>query len=198
MLDGNTVLGYAQQGSVPPTWHVWRARRSYFWVQAVGGALIFALGLGGILYFLGDPNHAIVLGSYGSPDTGTLDPTAFTAWRIADFVVAGLLVLGGGFLAVRRASELPSAAQQMLVLLPEGIVVSTGASPQSYAFASLRSLSASSYRGTYTVTLKPANGGKTARLVLNGRFGKSKPIATAILAAHRQFLAAQGAYQPGR
>ena len=83
MLDGNTVLAYAHQGSVPPNWSVWRAKLSYFIVQAVAGVLIFTLGCGAIVYLLGDPNRAFVLGSIGSPDTGTLNQGAFTAWRIA-------------------------------------------------------------------------------------------------------------------
>jgi hypothetical protein len=198
VLDGNTVLAYAQQGSVPPNWSVWRAKLSYFIVQSVAGVLIFALGFGAIVYFLGDPNHAFVLGSYGSPDSGTLNQGAFNAWRIADFTGAGALALLGAILAIRRAAELPSAGEQMLVLLPEGIVMSTSQVPRTFAFAALRALNVSSYRGTYTLTLKPASGGKSVRIMLDGRFGKSKPIASAILGAHQRFLAAQGAWRPGR
>jgi hypothetical protein len=185
LLDANVVVAYARQDTPPPTWQVWHARTSFFIRQALIGTLVLALGAVGVGYLLSHATTVFVLGTYGSTDGGQLDAGPFMAWRTADFVVLALLGAVGAYTLIRRAAEAPGARDQVLVLMPDGVVFGTGASPRAVAFASLRTVSSARYRGIVTLTFNFINGGKT-RMTLDGRFGKPNLIAQSVIAAYRK------------
>jgi hypothetical protein len=127
-LDAHTVVAAARQDAPPANWQVWRARRGFFVRQAILGATFVVLGAAGVVYLLANPTTAFVLGTYGSDQGGTLDPGTFQLVRVGDFVVVVALGVLGAYTLIRRAYEATAAAKQVLVLLPEGLVVGAGGS----------------------------------------------------------------------
>ena len=191
MLNGEAIVAQARQGVTYPGWQVWRASERYFLGQALIAVILLILIGIGILYLVSNGNVALLPG-YGSSDT-PLDANALSTWRAIDFGVGGLFAAVMAVLLVRAAAASANAAEQVLVLLPEGFVLGTSKTPKAYHFGSFRAVSLSNNRGAISLNLTPAAGGQKVRVSLDGRFGKSKPIAQAILVAHGQFVSR---YQP--
>ena len=192
MINGEAIVAQARQGAVFLDGQVWRAQERYFLAQTAVAGIFVLLMVFGFFYLLSNSNHAFVIGSYGS-EGGPLDDAALAGWRAFDFVAGGLFAVAMLVVLVRTAAASANAGEQVLVLLPDGFVLGTGKTPKTYPFAAYRAASASSTRGTVSLALMPAAGGRAVRVPLDGRFGKAKPIAQAILVAHRQFVSR---YQP--
>jgi len=193
MIDGNAIVAQTRQGSVQPTWQVLRGQSSYFYRQAGLGAVVLALGAAGIVYLLANPD---TIYGYGLSDNVSISSGEFSFWRSADFVVVGLFALLGIATLIWRLAQSTNASQQLLVLMPEGFVMSTNKT-QTYAFANLRSISVTVRNGTYYLNLLPASGASSVRLQIDGRFGNPKQVTQQIVAARDRFAAAKvGAQQP--
>jgi hypothetical protein len=187
MMNGEAIAAQVQQGAFPAHWQVWHARASHFIRLAILSAIILIGAAIGIMYLLNNPNQAFTIGAVGSPDTGSLDPSAFSNWRVADFVILGFFLLFcAGYLVFLLAQSV-QAKEQVLVLFPEGFVLKTGQT-RAFAFANIRSISASSYRGVVNLRIVASDGRKFS-VRIDGRFGKAKPLAQRILAARNQFPA---------
>jgi hypothetical protein len=194
MLNGEAVVVQARRGAVFAGGQVWHAQERYFLVQTAIAGVFVLLMIFGFFYLLSNSNQAFTIGGYGSAG-GPLDSTALAGWRTFDFVAGGLFAAAMLVLLVRSAAASANAGDQVLVLLPDGLVLGTGKTPKTYPFAAFRAVSLSSTRGTVSLSLTPAAGGRAVRVPLDGRFGKAKPIAQAILVAHRQFVSG---YQPSQ
>ncbi len=185
MINGGEVLARVHSGQVPSTWQVLYARSSYFVkASAVLGVLALVL-IGGLIYL--NQSDFVVLPGYGGG--GSLPPDQFQTWRTIDYVVGGLLTVLFAGAAVQRLVELRSATKQMLVLLPEGFVKSTGKVPLAVAYTTVSVVEARSYRGPVSLRLKLMDGSKlTVRF--DPRFGPVRPIAQSILVAQQQYMRA--------
>jgi hypothetical protein len=176
MLNAEAVVQQVRQGSVPPQWQVWRAKSSFFLQTAALGAVFLVLGVGAAVYYLANPNHALVL-----QGTGPLSDSALALWRSIDFIVFTLVALVGLVVGIKGLLDMPKAQQQFLALTPEGFVKVTDKT-LPYPFANIQQMKAVNNRGTITFTMQLRNG-QTARMTLDKRFGDNKPIAQQILNA---------------
>jgi hypothetical protein len=185
MLDANAIMMQVGAGTAPSTWRVLPARTGFF----IGGAATF--GVAG-LAALGFIAYLIIGGHifyYGAAPT---DAQGEQTWQIIDVVVS--LAVAALFLGVSimRLVGLGSVSQQMLVLLPEGFVVSTSKGAQSYSFANMNGISGTAARdGSVTLSMRRADNGKQMRFALDGRYGTPKTIAGSIMAAQGQYATAR-------
>lgn len=181
-----------RQGYTPGNWRVFHGRVAYHVRQIIGGVVILALGFIGVMYLLLNPHIAVVPGA-GSGST-PLDEGPFTVARTVDFVVLAVFLLLGLGVSALSASRLTTARDQALVLMPEGFVLSVK-NPVAYAYANMQAIAARNNNGTITFSITPIGGGRNQVFRLDGRFGKPKPIATAILAARAEWQRANGSPQ---
>ena len=192
-MNAESIATMARQGQNPPAWRVFRARSGFFRNQILLGVFILALGVVGAVYLLANPLTAFVPG-FGS-GSQPLDPGPFMVARTVDFVVILLFVVAGIVAAVNAVRNLTRAHEQVLVLMPEGFVLSTKSSV-AYLFAAMRELSASSYRGTITFTITDAATRQRQRVRLDGRFGNARQIAALVLAQRTDYRAALARARP--
>lgn len=189
MIDGNVVVAQAQQGSVPPVWQVLRAKTSFFYQHAALGMLGLLIGAGVFLYLVLNPNTAFERGS----DTTTA--SGISLWRNIDFVVLSVIALVSIYVLLKNLAESANADQQVLVIMPEGFVISTD-KIQTYAFSNIHHIAITlNSRGAATIKLTPLSGSLVIHVHLDKRFGDTEQIAQNILAAREHFTAAQVAAQ---
>jgi hypothetical protein len=190
MIDGNAVVAQARQGNVPPSWQVLRAKASFFYQQAGVGGLLLVVGAGGFLYLMSNPNMAIEPGVGSGTDTAS----GIGLWRNIDFAILAVFALVGIYVLVKSLADSANASQQLLVLMPEGFVISTN-KMQTYEYSTIRNIAITLNRGTASIKLTPVSGASAIRVQLDGRFGTTKQIAQNILTARQRFAAAPVAPQ---
>lgn len=184
-INAGAVVAMARQGQVLPGWQVYRGQPSFHARQIVLAILIALIGCAGAAYLLTNPQIAIVPGY--SSDTTTLDTGPFAAARAFDFVIIGLLLAGGIWYAIAHAVQISSAASRVLIVMPEGFVVSIKR-PIAYSFAGMRSVSASSFQGAVTLSITDAARRGKQRVRLDGRFGNARQLAGQIIAARESYM----------
>lgn len=187
MVNGEAIVAQVRQGAWPQHWQVFRARTSYFLRQVFFMALLLVIAVVGIVYLLGHPNEVFTIDYVGSSD-GTIDPGAFSIWRVVDFALLALFLVGFAAYAVLMLVQLTGASEQVLVLFPEGFVVKNGPT-RAFAFAQIRTISATRYRGVLNIRVVAVDG-RSFRVRLDGRFGSTKQLGQRILTARSQFAAA--------
>jgi hypothetical protein len=195
MVDPNAIVMQVNSGNVPPQWRVLRAKTGYF---VRNGILYSVLGvaalIGLVVFFFSD-----TIFYYGpAPDPGS---TGATVWFIIDLVV--IIALAAVFLitGIRNLVGVGSAQQQMLVLMPEGFLVTTAKGVQSYPFGNINGMTAATQRGGDVVlTMRRADNGQQLKYTFDGRFGAPKTIAGSILSAQGQYATAmaQARQQPAQ
>lgn len=187
MLDGNAIMQQALYGGANPNWTVIPARRSHFVQNIVAGIVGAILFMGAIVYLLF--NQDFVVGLLGAVDI----PGSFQFWRITDYVVGGLAIVGCIAFAINTAREMDTLAQQMLILMPEGFVMQRGASAKTLsaiAYAAIGKPRITVNRGTVYLIMPRVQGTNAMRLELDNRFGPAKKIAQRIIDAQAVYAAA--------
>ena len=176
MVNIDMIVARARNNQVPPTWQVYHGRSSFYVRQIVIGAIVLAFAAAGAIYLVSHPFIAIVPG-YTSDNP--LDPQMFTFNRGLDFAIAGLVALTGIGAVIRYLPEPGRAYQYVLVLMPEGFVLSTGKTV-AYAYGTIREMKF--VRSSYANSLKiyTWNAQKPASVRLDGRFGNPKQLTSTI------------------
>lgn len=186
MMDGQMVLTQARQGRAAPDWQVLPVRPAHFVRMAVvfGLATIALVAL--LVSLVLNPNEAF------TPATSIDSESALTLWRTMDFVVGAVLLLaclGGAVFAIR---DFGARHTQLLVLMPDGFAIQTGANPRlirAVSYATVGPVSVSIVRGEYFLTMPRLDGRGVTRIQLDGRFGPPKQIVQHITTAQAQYAA---------
>lgn len=191
-MDSTYVLRQVQVGSVPENWRVVRTNKTIFLASSIGYAAVLALLLVFVVWFSLQSNFVIV--PRFSPST--LDDKAYTTWRIIDYVVAGLL---GAFLVwqiVRSLSNMNAAGSQVLVLLPEGVVMHKGKVPVAIDYATTRDLQISKRKNSDNAVLIVSDAQWEQKQVLvDSRFGNSQELASQVVQNFKNFQEAAAVRQ---
>ncbi len=190
MLSKEEILAYAQQGTPMPGWIVLRPHMAYLARQAIiyGILAIIVVGLG--IAFLSQ-NQFVVTPGYG---TGTVDPGSFQLWRTIDLIVLALFFCVMAGVALVNVSDLSTVDQQLIVLMPEGFLVKKRRSEQLVAYTGVNSISPRVDRyGRVTMNIRAAQTNALYKVQFDNRYGKSRGLASQIVNAHRQALAARQA-----
>jgi hypothetical protein len=183
-LNADAVMQAVRQGYVPDSWRVYRGRVGWLVRQMLGGVLMLLLSFIGVMYLLLNPYTAVVPGTPG--DHTTIETGQIAMWRGIDFVVLGFILLIGFVLSVGSASQLPNIREQVLVLMPDGFVL-TLKKPTAYAYGAMQALSAQNRRGVIQFNITPGGNARRRLVALDGRFGNAKQIATQILMARNEW-----------
>ncbi len=184
MLSKEDLVMRIQQGTPEPNWTVVRPKSSYFLGQIVTWFILFLLTVGLAIYYLNTPDHALVL-TGASLDT----ESALQTWRTIDFVVFGLVAVGFLAMLVVPVLDWLARGRQMLVLTPQACLIRLRKKEYFVAYANVTSIVPNIQRGGNMKLNIRANNGQTT-LKLDNRFGKAKVLASQIVAAHRQVVAA--------
>jgi hypothetical protein len=183
-MDGQAVIQQVRAGTVPASWQVYHARRSYFMQSAI-------LSLAGAVVAVAAAIWLITSGTViGIGVTDTTPPNIATFWLIVDMIVAGICFLGALGFAFARLRGLGSVDEQMLVLQPDGFVMVRGRRPRDTTvarFANVASLTPSVNNGTTSLVLVAGRSGKKLTIELDARFGPPKQIATDIQGMYAQY-----------
>lgn len=183
MLNSQQILENAQNGQAQPTWKVLPAKRSYFISNFIAYLLVIAAGFGLIAYLILNPNMAIV--PKFTPDG--LDDAALAMWRTIDMVVFPLIILGCAWFGVQTLLALQQRHEQLLVLLPEGVVMRKGKTTSLITFAEAQVLKLSNSSATSsTLTITKQNGQKTS-FRLDNRFGNPRKLSKQIDETYKQY-----------
>jgi hypothetical protein len=178
MINADMIVAQARNNQVPPTWQVYHGRSSFYVRQIVIGAFLLALAAAGAIYLVSHPFIAIVPG-YVSDNN--VDPQTFTLDRAFDFVMVGLFALVGIGAVIRYLLELGRAYQHVLILMPEGFVLSTGKTV-AYAYGTIKEMKLVRSRYASSLKLYTWNAQKPVRVRLDGRFGNPKQLTATIYA----------------
>lgn len=188
MVNANAVVEQVRMGTAPADWQVLRANRSFFVQQAILGALLTIAAIAAAIYLL---MSGTVVG-YGLNDQ-TPD-NVLTVWLIIDMVVLLALVITGIVLAIRHLSQMGPAAEQMLVLTPEGFVRRLGAGDKqtsTFDYSAISGMKTSVQSGTVYLLIQRRADGKVLKVKMDGRFGKPKQVAQEITGAFASSAAAR-------
>jgi hypothetical protein len=173
MMNTDMIVAQARNNQVPPTWQVHHGRSSFYVRQIAIGAFLLAFAAAGAIYLVSHPFIAIVPG-YAAGDSN-VDSQTFTLDRAVDFVLLGLFALVGIGAMIRYLLELGRAYQHVLVLLPEGFVLSTGKTV-AYAYGTIREMKLVKSRYASSLKIHTWNAQKPVRVRLDGRFGNPKQL----------------------
>ena len=176
MVNIDMIVAQARNNQVPPTWQVYHGRSSFYVRQIAIGAFLLVVAAAGTIYLISNPFTAIVPG-YASGDN--IDPQTFTLYRSFDFIMVGLFALAGIVAVIRYLLELGRAYQQVLVLMPEGFVLSTGKTI-TYAYGTIREMKFVRSRYANSLKIYPWNAQKPVSVRLDGRFGNPKQLVSII------------------
>lgn len=176
MVNIDMIVAQARNNQVPPTWQVYHGRSSFYVRQIVIGAVLLAFAAGGTIYLVAHPYIAIVPG-YTSDNP--LDPQMFTFNRGLDFAIAGLVALAGIVAVIRYLLELGRVNEYVLVLMPEGFVLSTGKTI-AYAYGTIREMKIVRSRYANSLKISTWNAQKPVSVRLDGRFGNPKQLISTI------------------
>jgi hypothetical protein len=192
MVDPNAIVMQVNAGNVPPQWRVLRAKTGFFIGNAIWYGILGIAALAGIAYLL-------ISGSYISYGPKPTNAQGEMLWQLANIGVLLVLVIFFFAVSIRRIVGLGSVAQQMLVLMPEGFIVTTAKGIQSYPFANLNGITAANTDdGEVVLKMRRADNGQQIEYQVDGRFGSPKTVAGNIVAAQGQFTTAmiQARQQP--
>ncbi len=195
MINTETVLMQVQSQQIPPTWRVYRGKKTFFMREAAIYSFLFLLVMALVVYLYSDPFLAITYGPFLS---NTADTQTFLMTRTIDFVVLGLFMLvfiGAVFWSLLQISK---AQGQMLLLMPDGFVI-VERKTATYPYATIRSIKILKSRtGARSLVLSIGNAGKSRRVRLDGRFGNSKQLAETIYTLWKQYTAGRLSYSGGQ
>ena len=178
MINTDMIVAQARNNQVPPTWQVYHGRSSFYVRQIVIGAFLLAFAAAGAIYFVSHPFIAIVPG-YTSDSN--VDPQTFTLDRAFDFLMVGLFAVAGIFAVIRYLLELGRAYEHVLVLMPEGFVLSTGKTI-AHAYGTIRDMKLVRSRYASSLKIYTWNAQKPVSVRLDGRFGNPKQLISTIYA----------------
>jgi hypothetical protein len=188
VMDGEMVLERVRQGHAVPEWQVLPVRASHF-IKSMALYGVGVIVLAALLIVLAThPDYAVTPGS--SIDSASV----LGFWRTIDFIVGAIFVLaavGATLLAVR---DYTARHSQLLVLMPEGFVIQTGANARTrrtVSYAAFSGINVTVNRGEYYLRIPRLDGRGSIRIQLDGRFGPPKEIVQRITNAHASFAAAQ-------
>lgn len=187
MIEPNGVLHQARAGMAPPYWQVLRAKPGYFLLGAFGYAVLAFASIAAAVYIV---LSGTVFG-YGIND-GTPDGV-LNFWFIVDLVFLALVLIAGIVLAVGRLLRLRGVGEQMLVILPEGVVIRRGFGPTdlwSFNFPNIRQVTWNIRKGQVYLTFLSAKDTRVVHYTLDGRYGNPKKVAQQIQNAHAQYVGA--------
>src|SRR5262249_15698522 len=168
---GDAVIRTVVQGSPPPNWRVYPAKRSYFIGSIVWGGVGVGLLLGFLGYLVINPDF--VFGLEGAVE----DPSLFPFWRAFDFVPTGVTALAFAMLLVTGIRDLGTAKQQARVVLPEGFVMQRGPDQKTMTvieFGAITSIAPRVSRGRWSLVMPRADGSGALTLRLDPRRGSPK------------------------
>ncbi len=184
MIDGDAVMQTVVQGSAPPHWRVYPAKRSYFLGTIVWGVIGVVVMLGFLGFLVINPDFVFGL-------KGTLDgPSLQFFWRVFDLVGTGFVALAFAMLLVTGLRDLGSVKQQALVGLPDGFVKQTGTDKKTMTvieFGAITGITPRVYKGRWSLVMPRANGTGAVTLRLDPRFGATKTIAMILQEARNQY-----------
>lgn len=188
MMNGETVLEQVRKGQASPEWQVLPVRAGHF-IRSMalygGGAVVLVVLL---IVLATHPDYAVTPGS--SIDTDSV----LHFWRAVDFIIGAVFVLatvGATILAVR---DYTARNSQLLVLMPDGFVIQTGANARTrhaVSYAAFSGINVTVNRGEYYLRMTRLDGRGSIRIQLDGRFGPPKDIVQRITNAHARFASAQ-------
>src|SRR5258707_6686145 len=84
MINTETVLMQVQSQQIPPTWRVYRGKKTFFMREAAIYSFLFLLVMALVVYLYSDPFLSITYGPFLS---NTADTQTFLMTRTIDFVV---------------------------------------------------------------------------------------------------------------
>lgn len=192
MIDWNRVIEHVRMGTAPASWHVVRAKISFFVWSAIGGVVLAIAAAAGEAYLLAS-NTVVGYGLTDSTPDGILN-----VWHAVDLAAAIVFAIAGIVFAILRVREMGKLDEQMFVLLPEGFVLRRGDGPkgtQAYNYPNIRTISRQVRNGTVYLIMQ-AGDGRNMRIQIDGRFGKPKAIAQQIQNAHAQYTTAMVRSRP--
>ncbi len=188
MINSQQVLTAVQNGQAAPTWNVLPARKSFFISNFIAYLLVIIAGIALIAYLLLNSNVAIV----PSYSLNALDDAALAMWRTIDMVFFPLGVLVCALMSVLTLQEMKRRHEQLLVLLPEGVLMHKGKVTRFITFRHIRDAKYTrSSLTTGTLNMIMRDGQKT-KFKLDNRFGSSTKLLKQIAEAHKQYKVTNG------
>lgn len=184
MLSKEGLLARVQQGIPDPSWTIVRPKSSYFLGQIVLWLILALLASGVILYYISMPTHALVLMGVSLDSDAALQ-----TWRTIDFLLFGLAALGFLSGMVIQILDLLAIERQLLVITPETVFLRLRKREHFVTYTNVTSIVPNVQRdGTVKLIIRASTGQTT--LDLDKRFGQPKALASQIVAAQRQRVAA--------
>jgi hypothetical protein len=216
MFDAASVLAQAQVGPVPPSWHIFRAKRAGPLLAALGGGclglffLVFC-GIFALVPLLGllalQQGSALSSGRFPLGEGVSADQLVALGSGLAVAVVGLGALIGGS-----RAARVHNDPLPLLAITPEGYVeyINSRKPVTTVAFADLTSLAqrlqvtrtthqnqpGNAAAGSYTTTSTAVwldlsyRDGRKVRWRQRARFGAPLAILQAIIAAQAQYVVA--------
>ncbi len=163
-------------------------QKSFFIFNFIAYLFVIIAGIALIVHLLLNPNVAIV----PSYSLHTLDDATLAMWRTIDMVFFPLGVLVCALMSVLTLQEMKRRHEQLLVLLPEGVVMHKGKVTRFITFMHIRDTKYTrSSLTTGTLNMITRNGQKT-KFNLDNRFGSSTKLLKQIAEAHKQYKITNG------
>ncbi|HEY7340030.1 MAG TPA: hypothetical protein VH591_04060 [Ktedonobacterales bacterium] len=176
-----------RQGHIPANWRVFHANAGFFLKKTLGGIFFALIGVVSFIALLADPSMAYV--PWCTTGSTEVDSGQFALARALDFAIALALLIGGLWQA-RNLAQLSRLQEQILVLTPDGFVVNV-TEPIPHAFAEMLSISARWEKSKATFSIQQGQPVRKVSLELDNRFGNTRQIATAVVAAYNTWKKAQ-------
>jgi hypothetical protein len=184
MMNAEAVLTHVEEGQIPDTWHVFRARKpALFWIGVLSGlSILFLLWICiGVVtaYFLNFPL--------------TTNPLSVSNLIRIALVVSVAVAIVFGILIARKAMR--RAKRSLLVVMPDGVVQRIGTSHKSIktiSYAEIVDMKLRTYTASNTakvivyIEMQYRDGG-TERWVPAP--GPADEIAQLVIAGHAQYVA---------
>jgi hypothetical protein len=185
VIDANATIQQASSGMAPPSWQVLRARPSFFMWSAIGG-VVFALAAIAAAIYLFTSGTIVGIGvSDQTPDN------VATFWFIVDMIVLAACAFGGVVMTIHYARLMGSAADQMLILMPEGFVLRRGPAEKDVTtvnFERVATMTPAVRNGAVLLDMRIAGSGKRAQVSLDNRFGSAKKLTNEIAGMHAHYV----------
>jgi hypothetical protein len=184
MLNKEGILAYVQQGQTLPGWQILRPRMGYLARLAIIYAFVAVAVLAFGVYFISQTSFVIVW--YAG--MGLSDQT----WRYIDEALLAILfvVFAGG--ALKYMLDINMSHTHVLVLMPDGFLLKKGETEQLVAYSGVTSISSVADRyGNVRLNIKAVGTNVLYKVRFDNRYGKSRVVASQIVAAQRQYAASQ-------
>jgi hypothetical protein len=182
VIEASQVLTTVQAGVQPPTWQVLRASSGYFARNALIYGLVALAALGGLYWFLFLNDGTVYYWKL-------LAFIPLDAWYWIDIGIILVVLIACTAGCIGSLRNLGTAGHQVLVLMPEGVIIHQGKKePEVIDYAEVAGSDLTYKRddeGDVTFTLKQASG--TTSIELDRRFGKADALAQSIMQAHQAY-----------